>query len=321
MLEELRRYENLGTPAYFWELFERLESGDSWTVEELAEHFTNRIIDGRSIFDGCIPLLKIAKIIDISDSRIVEINYSFSHILHSERFFQRKLLESFLQALKKDQGIYAIFSPEYSSYDFIYKSINIKFSAFGFRYANIRRLLIDFDFFKPHPDFPDKILIVNPYWKKFFEAEFAPEIRRRKIGIEELRKQQEKQQIDGEMAEKFVLKFEQFRLNEKKEIQWISPYDSGAGYDILSFHRENSEINDRYIEVKSYSGISPYFYWTRNEIATAEKHPERYFIYLVNRDELDNSNYEPKIIPDPIRNILHNEDWEKEVDKYYITEK
>lgn len=149
-----------------------------------------------------------------------------------------------------------------------------------------------------------------------------PEIERRKINEEELRKQQEQQRINGKKAEEFVLKFEQSRLNGKEGIQWIAPDDTGAGYDILSFQEENSENNDRYIEVKSYSDDRPRFFWTKNQIDVAEKYPKKYFIYLVNINKLDNSDYEPTIISNPVKNILgNNKDWEKEVDAYRITKK
>ncbi len=321
MLEELRRYDNLGTPTYFWEFFEQLRNGDSWTVKEMSEHFFNRIIDDRSIFDGCIPLLQLAKVIDVDKRNVLEITYAYKYIFHSLQLFQQKLLEGFLLALSKDQKFYDIFTSEYCSYDFIYKSINIDFSAFGLKYANIRDLLIDFDFFKPHPDFPNRMLIVNSRWKKFFEINFSSEIKKRKISIDELRKQQEQQQINGELAERFVLQYEQLRLDDKDGIQWIAPYDSGAGYDILSFQEDSSLENDRFIEVKSYTGTNPYFYWTKNEVSVAKRHQNKYCIYLVNRAELDNPSYEPNIIPDPVNNILNNEKWEKEIDKYYITGK
>lgn len=321
MLEELRKYKNLGTPEYFWELFEQLRNGDSWTTGEIEDYFYNKIIDGRSIFDGCLPLLLSTKIITVDEEGAVNIGYPYKYIFYSKQLCRQRLLEGFLLAFKEDSDFYNIFTPEYSSYDFVYKAINIDYSAFGLKYANIRNLFIDFGFLKPHLDFPNRAFMINSRWKKFFEKEFTPEIRKRKIGIEELKSQQEQQQLNGKIAEEFVLGFEQTRLNNKDGIGWIAPYDSGAGFDILSFQKESSSDNDLFIEVKSYSGTMPYFYWTRNEIARARKDAKKYCIYLVNRDELKNPTYKPRIISNPIKNILDDERWEKEVDKYYITEK
>jgi len=52
--------------------------------------------------------------------------------------------------------------------------------------------------------------------KKFFDKTFTPEIRKRKIGIEELREKLEQQQINGEKAEQFIMDFEQKRLKNKE---------------------------------------------------------------------------------------------------------
>lgn len=314
MLKELKNYENLGTPLYFWELFHALKKDDIWTEKDISSYFFNKIIDERSIFDGCLPLLKLSKIISIDeDTNEINIDFQFKHILHSEELCKQKLLEGFLNAFHKDETFYEIFSPENSSHDIVYKAIQIDYSAFGLKYANIRKLLIDFDFLKSHPDFPQKKLIINSKWKKFFDKNFAPEIRKRKIGIEELRKNLEQQQISGEEAEKFVLSFEKKRLNQKEGIEWIAPYDSGAGYDILSFNNVDSEKNDRFIEVKSYSGV-PYFYWSRNEVKVSKEKQENYFLYLFNRE-----TKEILLLQNPYELVLNNPQWIKEVNQYYIT--
>jgi len=321
MLKELKKYENLGTPLYFWELFHALKKDDIWTEKDISSYFFNKIIDERSIFDGCLPLLKLSKIISVDEeSREINIDFQFKYIFHSEELCKQKLLEGFLNAFHKDEIFYEIFSSENSSHDIVHKAIQIDYSAFGLKYANIRKLLIDFDFLRPHPDFPQKKLIINSKWKKFFDKNFAPEIRKRKIGIDELKKNLEQKQINGEEAEKFVMNFEKNRLEEKEGIEWIAPYDSGAGYDILSFNDINSEKNDRFIEVKSYTGNNPYFYWSQNEVSTAKKKQKNYYLYLVNREDINNKDYNPIIISNPVKNILKNDNWNKKVNVYYITE-
>jgi hypothetical protein len=319
MLKELKNYENLGTPLFFWELFNALKKDDIWTEKDISSYFFNKIIDERGIFDGCLPLLKLSKIISIDEeSKEISIDFQFKHILYSKELLKQKLLEGFLNAFQKDGIFYEIFSSENSSYDIVYKTIQIDYSAFGVKYANIRKLLIDFNFLKPHPDFSQKKLIINSKWKKFFDKNFAPEIRKRKIGIEELKKNLEQQQINGEIAEEFVLNFEKKRLQEKEGIEWIAPYDSGAGYDILSFNSVGSEDNDRFIEVKSFID-KPYFYWSRNEIKTAIITKEKYFLYLVDREKLKTKNYTPIIIKNPYEEIFKNNNWSKRVEKYFIS--
>lgn len=318
MLEELRRYENLGTPSYFWELFGQLKHADSWTEESVSEYFYDRAIDGRVIFDGCMPLLKLSGIVSINKNGLVRMARGYENILYSKTLCQSKLLEGFLCAFSGDDDFCDIFAKGKTSYDFVYRCINVDSSAFSLKYSNIRNLLFDFGFFKPHPDFSGRILIISSRWKKTFEKIFGPAIRERKIGIEALKRQQEQLQIRGEEAEKFVLDFEDQRLGGKEGIQWISPYDAGAGYDILSFQDKRSRENDRQIEVKGYSGPTRYFYWTKNEVAVAKKYRKNYCIYLVDRDQMNDANYEPEIIPDPVENILNNDSWTKTIDRYYL---
>ena len=321
MLEDLKKYDNLGTPEYFWEFFQQLKNEDLWTEKDITSYFFNKVIDWRSIFDGCIPLLKLSNIISINDeTNKVEKKFTYRNILHSKQLCKQKLLEWFLLALHKDNIFYDILSSKNSSYDIVYKTVQIDFSAFWLKYSNIRKLLLDFDFLVEHPDFPQNKLIINPGWKKFFDKNFAPEIRKRKVWIDELKQALEQQQINWEIAEEFILKFENKRLNFKDWIEWIAPYDSKAWYDILSFNNNESQQNDRYIEVKSYIWDTPYFYWTDNEMKTAKRQWNKYFLYLVNREKINEEDYIPEIICNPCINILENNiKWDKEVNKYFIT--
>ena len=112
--------------------------------------------------------------------------------------------------------------------------------------------------------------------------------------------------------------YEKSRLDGKEGVEWIAPYDSAAGFDILSYHDKDNHENNRFIEVKSYAGNKPYFYWTRNEMNVAKSRGMDYMIYLVCRDRMNEEGYHPIIIANPIPNILEKKEWLKEVDKYYI---
>ncbi|MBK9767471.1 MAG: DUF3883 domain-containing protein [Chloracidobacterium sp.] len=83
-----------------------------------------------------------------------------------------------------------------------------------------------------------------------------PEIKKRKLGIDELEKLLEQNHIHGEEAEIFVEEYERKRLvthPDLRKIERISMYDTGAGYDIVSFDDLDSHETDRFIEVKSFS--------------------------------------------------------------------
>ena len=318
LLENLRGYDNLGTPTYFWELFLKLRGENPWTLKEVTDYFFNRVIDGKSSFNGCIPLLLETGIISVNQRGIIEPHHSYRNITYNPQFCRNKILEGILLALKKSPEFIEVFTSDRISYDLINRTINVKFSAFGFRYANLRNLLVDFGFLESHPNL-SSILVINPAWKQFFERHFIHKIRMRRIRLEDIQRQQLQQQSNGEIAERFVLGFEKTRLRGKSGIEWIAPYDAGAGFDILSFQDEKSKENNLFIEVKSYVGDTPYFYWTRNEIQKASENPGKYQIYLVDRNQIEQSDYQPVIIPKPVLNVLENDQWGKEINKYYIT--
>jgi hypothetical protein len=321
MLKELSRFENLGTPQYFLELLDNLRKSEKlWTIREVQEHFFNRIIDGRIVFDGCIPLLESLGIVKINGNQEIIINIESFEFLKSELYLRGKIIEKILLRLKKDKLFYKIFSSENISYDIIYHSIQINNSAFHFKFSNFKQLLIDFGFILVHPDKRIKKYIINPKYKKVFDAIILLEIKKRKIGIDELRKTIEQQQACGEEAEKFVLNFENKRLENKKNIAWVSEYWTNAGYDIASFNDKESDIQNRFIEVKSFSGL-PNFFWSRNEIETARVKKNKYFLYLVNRNDIHIEGYIPIIIQNPYESILKNEIWDKRIEKYFISKK
>lgn len=320
MLEELRRYRNYGTPNYFFELLITLKNNPevTFTISDLEKLFYNRIIDGRSIFDGCIELAVKTQILNIKNN-IVSINKEFEDCLFSINQMRDKFIEFLFNALKHDDEFHKIFCSEHLSHDIIYKSLQINNRAFGLKYSNFKQLLIDFEAIKTHPTIQLNNFIINNRYKKLFDKTVLPEIKQRKIGIEEFRKMMEQQQIYGEEAEKFVLNYEFKRLKELKEIDWVAEYIVNDGYDIASYNTEFDDFPNRFIEVKSYDGEIPYFFWSRNEYTVAKRKKEEYWLYLVNRSKLKNTDYSPILIQNPYEKILKNSLWIKEIDKYKIT--
>lgn len=142
----------------------------------------------------------------------------------------------------------------------------------------------------------------------------------KKISPEEFEEELERKKIFGLEAEKFVLQFERNRLQNQKEIDWVASYIVNEGYDISSYNAIEDKQPNRFIEVKSYDGPKPYFYWSKNEYQVAKLKGENYWIYLVNRSKLKNEGYEPEMYRDPFNTILgdHNIDWIEEIDKYKI---
>lgn len=123
---------------------------------------------------------------------------------------------------------------------------------------------------------------------------------------EEQRQQLENiQKQIGDRGEDFVLTYERRRLYAHprvNEVCIIGRKDVGMGYDILSFDGMASDIQDRYIEVKSYSG-QPHFILSEGELAAANKYGTKYYLYLVDINQIDRPGYEPTVIQNPTANI------------------
>lgn len=320
MLEDLRRYRNFGTPNYFFELLSTLKENQeaTYTRTDIEKLFYNRVIDGRSIFDGCIEIAIKTEVL-VFENDFLTLGHGVVDSLNSISQMRDKFVEYLFKALKNDDEFHNIFCSDYLSHDIIYKSLQINNRAFGLKYSNFKQLLIDFEAIKAHPTTELNTFIINNRYKKLFDKTVLPEIKKRKIGIEEFRKVMEQQQIYGEEAEKFVLNFEFARLKEKKEIDWVAEYIVNEGYDIASYNHESDEFPNRFIEVKSYDGEIPYFFWSRNEYSVAKRKKDDYWLYLVNRSEMNKNEYVPIMIQNPYEEILSNDqNWDKQIEKYKV---
>ena len=318
MLNDLRQYHNLGTPNYFFQLLKSVNDSENsnWSLNDLDSLFYNRIIDDNHIFDGCIDLAVRINVLT-KNGDYYTVNNDFSDSLNSVNQMKDKFVQYLFISLVEDEDFLNIFSSENLTYDIIYKSLQISNSAFGLKFSNFKQLLIDFGAIKAHPSVHINCYIINGRHKKLFDKTILPEIKKRKIGIEEFKRAMELQQIYGEEAEKFVLAFEKKRL-EGKPVEWIAEYIVNEGYDIASYNKMNDMRYNRFIEVKSYDGPKPYFYWSRNEYTVAKRKKQEYWLYLVNRSEMNDENYKPLMLQDPFNGILKNDDWDKQVDKYII---
>ena len=318
MLNDLRQYHNLGTPNYFFQLLKSVNDSENsnWSLNDLDSLFYNRIIDDNHIFDGCIDLAVRINVLT-KNGDYYTVNNDFSDSLNSVNQMKDKFVQYLFISLVEDEDFLNIFSSENLTYDIIYKSLQISNSAFGLKFSNFKQLLIDFGAIKAHPSVHINCYIINGRHKKLFDKTILPEIKKRKIGIEEFKRAMELQQIYGEEAEKFVLAFEKKRL-EGKPVEWIAEYIVNEGYDIASYNEMNDVRYNRFIEVKSYDGPKPYFYWSRNEYTVAKRKKQEYWLYLVNRSEMNDENYKPLMLQDPFNGILKNDDWDKQVDKYII---
>lgn len=120
----------------------------------------------------------------------------------------------------------------------------------------------------------------------------------------------------GQIAEKFVLKYEKQRLakdgklDKANRVEQISNDWANKGYDIESFDGDGDDIlPDRFIEVKGTSRKKFSIFWSQNEIKKAKELGDEYWIYFVSEinSETKECPNEPEMIQNPFDRIKPNE--------------
>lgn len=181
------------------------------------------------------------------------------------------------------------------------------------RHACYRNLLIDFGLIKCESDGGYRMT-------PSVEEELTRLLTSQKMTEQDLLDDLEHKRKLGQRGEEFVLTYERARITNptiQKQIKRISSIDVAAGFDIVSFKSNDSVRIDNFIEVKTYSG-QPHFYWSKNELEKARLMGESYSIYLVNSEQIDNSNYSPICISDPFKNIFQDMGWLKSPETYLV---
>lgn len=125
----------------------------------------------------------------------------------------------------------------------------------------------------------------------------------------ELAKKQAKNQEVGAQAEEVALAYEQRRLGEVKgkEILQVSKVSVSSGFDIASFDSEESASFDRFIEVKAIGKSG--FFMSSNELDTAARLGDRYWLYLVDLSRCNEDGYEPQGIQNPHHHLSAQGGW------------
>jgi hypothetical protein len=114
--------------------------------------------------------------------------------------------------------------------------------------------------------------------------EFLDKLNKIKFSPEELRKQLEKQNQIGLLAEEFVFKIEKEKIRKFDQSllpEHVSKSDVSAGFDILSYEKNNDQIKKIFIEVKAVSSSNFKFYLSNGEFQTSLKYKDNYFLYLL----------------------------------------
>ena len=129
----------------------------------------------------------------------------------------------------------------------------------------------------------------------------------------ELEEERENKKKIGAGAEIIVLEFEK---NQSRKAKRISQEDAEAGYDIES---QDEDGNVRWIEVKGSTGDEFNIYWTKNEIKTARKNRDKYWLYFVPGVDIKSKKFkEPELYPDPIASILESKQYKEKKETLHL---
>ena len=315
----LHKFHNLGTPNIFFYLINEINKrgkGLGLSEAEIKQITYNKIIDERSIYDGCLPLaIEIGILTDIKGRFFV--TNDFIKFLNKKEKLCDEIAKRIIQKLINEEEFVLIFSKNVFSYDITYKHTILAKNAFSLKYVNYKQLLIDFNILSLKSEIPKGYVINKRYLLFFQNLHLSISSKRRNISIKEFKENLENKERYGIEAENFVISFEEKRLNKK--VEWLSKYVVNAGFDIVSYDNEEDITHNRFIEVKSFAGNPPTFYWSKNEIKEAKRRMKTYWIYLVDRNKISEKNYKPVMINNPFIKVFNNNEWIKTIENYKLS--
>lgn len=273
-------------------------------------------------FDNLIILLAWINLIRISKNKI-ELLIDKNLVINSDNMISNLFFNNLFKEMNNTNLLIEFFNSDNIKYQAFEEIVTINNNLIYFKFSQFRNLLIDLEFLVKD-NIIDNYFLINNYYKKWFIEEVIPLIDNqmisKKMSLSNLKKKQKQKELLGLEAEKFVFSFERKRLSNHvrfNDIKIISEDRSNAGYDIQSFNNDESIIFDRFIEVKSFDNF-PNFFWSNNEVKVADQKQNNYFLYLVDRSKISQNNYTPLIIQNPYINVLLNDNWTKEVDKWFV---
>lgn len=313
MLKETIKFNNLGEIDEIMYLMLEIISQNPISVTDARKYCKNNAASRNFPFEGIVFLLKYIDIINFENDQISLSDLGKSLMVDiSETTLKKFIIAQLLSEIISEREFFDFNSIKY---DYFLDSYIIKNNHISFKYSSLKKLLLDLDFFSFSTNM-DNILLLN----KIYEDQLKILINKEKrvIDLMKFKEMQELKEKYGLEAELFVLNFEKKRLDKhlnKDKIKQISEIDVSAGYDLISFNSVNSQILDRYIEVKSYTNQME-FYWSKNEIEVAKQKGENYFLYLVNREFTSDYSYVPHIICNPYKLVYLNNEYKREAQNW-----
>lgn len=224
------------------------------------------------------------------------------------------LIESSLEILFK----YDVLTADMFIYDIHRHKVSFRNELLPLSYASIRNVLVSQEFLSVDREQKKTTFWVHPNFESML-AQFCKKSSTT-LSLKQLQARLEADAIAGAKAESFVLKYERRRICNpvlQRQIKQISEIDVCAGYDIISYENDKSTFYDRFIEVKAIPQ-KPSFFWSRNELEIAKLQGEKYFLYLVDLSKIENAEYCPQIISNPVQSIMKSPDWIVEPESYHV---
>ena len=321
MLERIQTQTRICTKSQLQYLIKLLSSGVKSLIGLKSACNSSDYTFSRT-FDDIIIFLEWLKVIRVFGEQI-ELLIDENLIFNSDNMISHLFFSKLFNKMNNQNILSEFLNNNNIKYISGENIVTINNNLIPFNFSQYRNLLIDFELFILDTIISNQFLI-NNYYKPWFVKEIIPLLENqnvsRKISLSNLKEIQRQNDAFGIEAERFVLAFEKNRLTGHirfNDIQIISEDWSNAGYDIQSFNDKKSIIFDKFIEVKSYN-IFPRFFWSANEVKVAEQKQNNYFLYLVDRNKINQNNYMPVIIKNPYVNVLLSDNWAKEVDKWFV---
>ncbi|WP_411677115.1 DUF3883 domain-containing protein [Caproicibacter sp.] len=311
MLEELKKYNEIGQKRDILYFLQHVIGNQHQThadIKSICAHVMGNYILN---VDALLSFCSIFQLTEESEK--VYIKSSVIPFLSDEK----KLSDFIVSTIIENLFLNGVLNEMQFTFDLLSKKYRFYNEKLDLTWSNIRNVLISFGFF----NLERTLYSTKFYISSEYEVLLKPHIikRKRSMSLEQLKRQLEENEKAGDLAEKYVLLYEQHRINDfekSKNIKIISAIDVGAGYDIISFNTISSPDYDRFIEVKAVSaGWS--FFWSRNEKEIAQLHGDKYYLYLVELSKISET-YEPLIIQNPAKVMFEKNNWYIEPQSYQI---
>lgn len=295
----------LGDREFLFEVWRVFSESPVWNLKNLERQLSKKQYGQYPYINGGIKLLRFIGIIFGDDNSLRMVNN-----LPGDRQLNEIIACRLINMLHRTNDFIEVFPAGSVSIDTQNHNICLVRRFMEFKYAPIWNLLRDILSIEQSNNIEKVYLISTNALLDEFSLNASE--KSRLISQRDLERILKAQSLAGAKAERVALEYEKQRLRDRNDlshVRIISDYNVNAGYDIISYDNNTSKCLDRFIEVKSFIGSRPQFYWSSNEMDMAKKYGNQYFIYLIDRLKMHNSNFELFIIQNPAKNVLGSTNW------------